>query len=266
MDAADVPDVSPPEPLLRHSQMNPGRYRASDATRQLGTEIVAAGTRHNILRNMAVYQRYQGVCREECESNLLTWYAQQNHELVRTAYQQAEKDIRNIVKWVYSESFVAPHSCAPRHTTLCAAQMRFVMQQPNRTCRRLVFLLLLRCRMLRPRMSMEDMSKVIGVSRVSISKAMKRLSPMGVISFEEGRRMKTEQNGYQAECRRYCVPHEAGRANDERITVTMRELIFDFDRCYHGAMQQLIPDKEIQQTLTKQEWIEYLNSRKGAIE
>lgn len=266
MNAADVPDVPLPEPLLKHPPRNPERCRASDVTRQLGTEIVAAGTRHNILRNMAVYQRYQGVCREECESNLLTWYAQQNHELVRTAYRQAEKDIRNIVKWVYSENFGALHSCAPKHTTLCAAQMRFVMQQPNRTCRRLVFLLLLRCRMLCPRISMEDMSKVIGVSRVSISKAMKRLSLMGVISFEEGRRMKTEQNGYQSECRRYCVPHEAGRANDERITVTMRELIFDFERCYHRAMQQLIPDKEIQQTLSKKEWNEYLDTMKGASE
>lgn len=119
--------------------------------------------------------------------------------------------------------------------------MRMVLEQPNRTCRRLLFLLLLRCRMLRPRMSMEDMSKAIGISRVSISKAMKRLSKTGVIAFEEGRRMMTEQDGFQAESRKYCVPHEAGTQGEEQITVSMRELILDFDRCYHQAMHHLLP-------------------------
>ena len=188
-----------------------------------------------------MYQRCQGICREECESNLQIWYARQNHELVHTAYQQVERDIHDIVRWVYADSFVVPYSYNPKDTTLCTTQMRLVLQQPNRTCRRLVFLLLLRCRMFHPRMSMEDMSKAISVSRVSISKAMKRLSKAGVISFTEGRRMKTEQNGYQAECRRYCVPHEERKSNEEQITVTMRELIFDFDRCYHQAMHHLLP-------------------------
>lgn len=115
-------------------------------------------------------------------------------------------------------------------------------------------------------MSMEDMSKVIGISRVSISKAMKRLSKTGIITFEEGRRMVTEQHGFQAESRKYCVPHEAGAQDEKRITVSMRELIFDFDRCYHQAMHHLLPQETIKNTLSKQEWNEYLDSMKGASE
>lgn len=75
MNTTDVPVVTPPESSMKLPHLNTDKSRASDATRRLGTEIVTAGTRHNILRNIAVYQRCQGVCREECESNLLTWYA-----------------------------------------------------------------------------------------------------------------------------------------------------------------------------------------------
>lgn len=104
----DVPDLPLPENPSKKAGEGKARKQSVNNAVSLGMKICAPGTRHNMLRNMAVYQRIHGVCPEECEKTLIQWYDCQDHDLVKTDYEGAILDIRKIVRWVYSERFSAP--------------------------------------------------------------------------------------------------------------------------------------------------------------
>ena len=49
------------------------RGHSSPETRNLGTTLEQEGTRHNMMRNIAVFKRTHGTSREDCESALEEW-------------------------------------------------------------------------------------------------------------------------------------------------------------------------------------------------
>ena len=85
----DVPDLPWTEnPSKRAGEGKVRKQSVSNVVSQ-GLKICAPGTMHNMLRNMAVYQRIHGVCQEECEKTLIQWYNCQDHDLVKTDYEGA---------------------------------------------------------------------------------------------------------------------------------------------------------------------------------
>ena len=114
--------------------------------------------------------------------------------------------------------------------------MKGVLEQNSRTARRLYFLLLARCRMQQPRISLKDAGKAIGVSAPSVRKAIRILAANGHILIDDGRRLKLEDGTFSAESRSYRVPHSDGHREELSITITMRELISGFHACYHKAL------------------------------
>lgn len=47
------------------------------------------------------------------------------------------------------------------------------------------------------------------------------------------------------------------------MRVTMRELMLDFDRCYHEAIRTLIPQPAARQHLSAAEWQEHMSWQEG---
>lgn len=106
----------------------------------------------------------------------------------------------------------------------------------TRTSRRLYFLLLVRCRMQEFRISLKDAGKAIGASVPSVAKAIRTLVDGAYIEVNEGKRLRLSDGLYSAESRSYTVPHSIGNRKEQFIIITMRELIFDFNNCYHKAL------------------------------
>lgn len=105
------------------------------------------------------------------------------------------------------------------------------------------------------------MCKALGVSKTIISKAIKRLLEDGRLKRIDGRRLKLPDGSYRREYASYAVPFIEPSDGEPMFTITMRELIFDFDECYLSALDRLIPQYLIRELLSRCEWDEYAKKR-----
>ncbi len=175
---------------------------ASPAVNSIGILLTEEGTRHNTMRNIAVYQRTHDVDIDDCRKILEDWYACQNPDLIRSSPDHVRKDI---VSWVYSDRFMLPSSEKRSAATLSASQMMIVLNQSPRSSRRLTFLLLVRCRMREPQISASNASRVIGVSSKVIYEMLHRLTASGVITCRSGKRVQMEDQSFSAESNSYSL-------------------------------------------------------------
>lgn len=212
------------------------RGHSSPETRNLGTTLEQEGTRHNMMRNIAVFKRTHGTSREDCESALEEWIQAQDPLYYKSSQGEIRRDIDELIAWVYSERFILQKPASSDSTVLRTSMLKGVLEQNSRTARRLYFLLLARCRMQQPRISLKDAGKAIGVSAPSVRKAIRILAANGHILIDDGRRLKLEDGTFSAESRSYRVPHSDGHREELSITITMRELISGFHACYHKAL------------------------------
>lgn len=231
-----IPAESQPTPEKTPEQVASGKGRSSPETRNLGTTLEQEGTRHNMMRNIVVYQRRHGASREECERVLEDWLQAQDASLYRSSVTELQRDMDELIAWAYSDRFSLQKVQSVDSTVLHTSMLQSVLAQSNRIARRLCFLLLVRGRMNQSRISEKDAGKAIGASVQSVSKAIRRLSESGDIQITEGKRFTLSDGIFSSESRRYVVPHAAGYRNELSITITMRELISDFNVCYHKAL------------------------------
>lgn len=235
----------------------PRPVRATDATRRMGTAVQEEGTRHNMARNIAVFLRALGKSKEECLTALKDWYEAQEPGLMRTERDEAIRDIIELVEWTFSEKFDPPRNRDPDRTRICSTQMNLVLSQKSRTMRKVIFLLLVRYRIGRSSISCKDAAKTIGVSANAVNRALRRLQDSGSIVCACGKRMRLPDGSFYSESSRYTVPHAEGSKDESRIEITMRELTFDFDRCYSRVLRALIPWEVLEAELSREEWMEY---------
>lgn len=231
---------------------------SSDETRNLGTMLVEQGTRHNMMRNIAVFERTHGKSREECESTLEQWLKQQDRRLIQSDEAAVRCDMEELINWVYSDRFELNRPAASKKKGLGASQLRWILEISGRSNRRVLFLLLMRCILEHPSMSVKDMSKAVGISQPTIHKTIQRLLGMKRIEKRNGRHMKLPDGTYRQECSSYAVDFPPSGRNEQTMEITMRELVFDFDRCYHEAFDKLIPRFVLRQKLDNGEWQEYM--------
>ena len=85
-------------------------------------------------------------------------------------------------------------------------------------------------------MSLKDAGKAIGASVPTVVKGIRALTEGQHIEVVEGKRLSLGNGVFTAECRSYVVPHSGGNRDELCITITMRELIFDFNACYHKVL------------------------------
>lgn len=238
--AVDAKALIPECPVIVHdasgSKGCSERGRSSPETRNLGNTLDHEGTRHIMMRNIAVFKRKHGASREECESALQEWIQAQDPQYYKSSQNEILRDIDELIAWVYSERFVLQKAASVDSTVLRTSMLDVLLELNTRTSRRLYFLLLARCRMQEPRISLKDAGKAIGASAPSVAKAIRALAAGEHIEINEGRRLSLGDGLYSAESRSYTVPHSGGNREELFITITMRELIFDFNNCYHKAL------------------------------
>lgn len=132
-----LPLLSPAKHTLRAEADGGGGARSPAETRRLGTTLAQAGTRHNMMRNIAVFERAHGSSEEACRKRLEEWYAGQDRSLIRSTPAQVYQDMDELVAWVYSERFnAAGNGCSRGAAYLYANQMEMVLAQPTRMARR----------------------------------------------------------------------------------------------------------------------------------
>jgi len=238
--AAEVKALIPECPVItprsQETKIHSEKGCSSPETRDLGTTLEQVGTRHNMMRNIAVFKRTHGASREECETALHEWIEAQDSQYYKSSQRDIRRDIDELIAWVYSERFVLQKAASVDSTVLRTSMLEGLLAQNTRTARRLYFLFLVRCRMQQPRMSLKDAGKAIGASVPTVVKGIRALTEGQHIEVVEGKRLSLGNGVFTAECRSYVVPHSGGNRDELCITITMRELIFDFNACYHKVL------------------------------
>lgn len=105
-------------------------------------DLLEPGHRHNTMLSIGIHNRYRGLSQERNRAELLAWAARQPEDFLLQPPELLEREADDIVRWVYSEQFVAAAK-APiiEPVTFTADDIAYWAAQPNRTCRKFIFLL-----------------------------------------------------------------------------------------------------------------------------
>ena len=233
---AMIPECAPATAKPQSRQTVSEEEYAASSAEDFSATLTQEGTRHDTMRDMVREMRAQGVSREACRRTLEQWIQTQDPRYYKSSPSEIRRDISGLISWCYSDHFVVPKTVSGDSTFLRSSMLDGLLAQKTRNTRRLYFFLLLRCRMRRYQVSLKDAGKAIGVSAPTVAKAVRALADGGYIEVTEGKRLNLGEGVFSAESRSYVVPHSAGNREELYITVTMRELISDFNACYHRAL------------------------------
>ena len=104
-------------------------------------DLLEPGHRHNTMLAIGIHNRYRGLSQERNREELLAWAARQPEDFLLQSPAALERETDDIMRWVYSEQFVVASSGKGKPTVFTADDIAYWAAQPNRTCRKFMFLL-----------------------------------------------------------------------------------------------------------------------------
>ncbi len=261
--AANIRDETPYEILpVAASTKEKGGGKSSEQTRNLGTTLMEEGTRHNIMRNIAVHARHQGITEDQCRQRLLTWYDEQDKTHIRSTPEVVLADIEELISWVYSDRFELNYAYPKSEVTISETDSRLILSQRSRSARRIVFFLLARCKARQFKINYHAIAKAIHVSVKTTTKTILRLEQEGVLEIERGNRYSLGDGEFAAESNSYSVPYERGGKYERQKEIRIKDLMNDTASCYFETMLALLSVREVEQTLLREERDEYAAYKK----
>lgn len=211
------------------------------------------GMRHVHMRSIAVYLRQNGADAQRIREALVTWYEGQDAALIRSSREEVERDINELVEWVFSDGFRLNYRPDPRKVKLCAADMRRVLDMTSRSSRYIFFLLMVRCYAGQPELSLDEIAAATGISRKTVIKMVGRLKERQSIGWKPGVRHKLPDGRFVCGKNRYRIPRRFNAQPAYHIEVDATAMMEHFDDSYHEALHCLLPRSEILSKLSDEE-------------
>ena len=150
-------------------------------------DLLEPGHRHNTMLAIGIHNRYRGLSQARNREELLAWAARQPEDFLLQSLAALERETDDIMRWVYSEQF-ALKAAVDRPVVFTPKDIAYWAEQPNRICRRLMFLLVWGGKYWNCcQMSYERIGKFLGVTDVSASGAVRKMVEEKQISVEHGR-------------------------------------------------------------------------------
>lgn len=221
------------------------------------TVLIAPGTRHIQMRNIAVYMRQHGADEPSIRRELTTWYEKQPPDTIRSARDVVMEDIEELVAWVFSENFCMSYQPDPRKVKLSAADMRRVLRVGSRSVRRIYFLIMVRCYAGQAEISLEEIAEATGISRKTVTQALRKMREMHCVECRPGIRKKLSDGRFVCEKNRYRIPPAPAEAVQYAVPVDAVSMMSSFEDCYHQALHTLLSRSEAYELLTEEEAADY---------
>lgn len=131
-------------------------------------EIEAEGTRHILMRRLAVFMRMSGQSRKACEDALIRWYERQDQSLIRSDREEVMRDIHDLLEWVFSDRFKLSPPTKRTGISLSGADMELVLSMETRSARRVLFLLLTRSIAGKKAIALSEIAATTGISKKTV--------------------------------------------------------------------------------------------------
>ena len=128
-------DEQEPVPVLKMKQEELDRLEGDGYP-----DLLEPGHRHNTMLAIRIHNRYRGLGQERNREELLAWAARQPEDFLLQSPAALEREADDIMRWVYSEQF-ALKAAVDRPVVFTPKDIAYWAEQPNRICRRLMFLL-----------------------------------------------------------------------------------------------------------------------------
>lgn len=156
--------------------------------------ITDHGQRHAYTVAIAVHNRCCGKTLEESEELLIRWYAEQNKELTSTPEEEAIKDIRDTVAWMFSDKFVIPKHQRRKRSIRIDSNFYRVMSTIKSKTRKRIFFLIYCYESVYGRLSMpvKRFAEFAGVTLNGAQLALSELTKSGYIVCKKGACRKTD--------------------------------------------------------------------------
>ena len=168
-------------------------------------------------------------------------------------------DIQDLLDWVFSDRFKLQYDKKMDRIRITATDIKLVAGATSRSTRRVLFLLLVRSMAGRNAISISEIAAATSLNRKTAYKAISKLRDQGLLQYESGVRVMTNDGCFASERNRYTVPHYMGRRSEAYVEFQIDDVMKRFDDCYHQAIMQLMTEKELQQCLPCEEQIEHRN-------
>lgn len=151
--------------------------------------LTRAGTRHNACLNLAKFFKYNGLEKDEAEGLLVEWFKKQDKKYYSTPTDQAIKDIKEIIEYVYT------HDCSlvpPKKDIDVSFNEinQIILQCPEKNQKLLVYSMLIHSKRFAISnsvfyMTFKQMEEVTGLAEMTVINQIKKLEKLGVIEVVE---------------------------------------------------------------------------------
>ena len=226
-------------------------------------DLQEPGHRHNTMLAIGIHNRYRGLSQERNRAELLTWAARQPEDFLLQAPAALERETDDIMRWVYSEQF-ALKAAIDKPVVFTPKDIAYWAEQPNRICRRLMFLLVWGGKYWNCcQMSYERIAKFLGVTDVSVSGAVRKMVDAKQISVEHGRVRIKDGKPLRTANRYYLFSAEpnpiAWSCLTDEFTLEPQMVAptpENFMEVYNAVLRAMVPEAQLKKIMRAKEYAE----------
>lgn len=198
--------------------------------------LEAHGTRHNMMRAIAIRQRSKGVSKQECLAHLLSWVSVQDPGYIHSSREEVRKDAKELVNWAYGKQFA---SYGQKPIALTTYELEAVACVPGLTGRKLLFMILAMRRANWCSITRERLGEAIGVCKKTVTKMLRDLQTRGLIQITQRKAIKTPDGFFRPPNIYVPTLQDPARKDQQsgpgRYEFTMEQLLSDFDTVFFQA-------------------------------
>lgn len=246
-----------PSDLAQEIKTKQSSENSSVCNLPCGENMTGAGMRHEMMKAMALRERYKDTPQEVIEEKLIKWAEAQNPDFITDPWNYVVKDAESLAAFVWSEKF-RKYS---REIFITENDLETLLSLRGMYKKKLLFLLILFYRKFGVvRMSHDRMVAYVGASRCGIIKALTALKE------EEGRISAKSGTSYYSEgvlrrtSNEYVYKPNTAKAMGAKIPVDWDFKEETFKGVYLKTMRDNVPREDWKKYFTKKE-LEELNAQ-----
>lgn len=186
-----LPSIKPPKQKLarRDIQLD------ADIRMDGAPMVTGPGQRHNMMKDVATFRRSLGGNRDQIYRALMAWVAMQDRDAMSSSDDEIEDDALNLAAWAEQHVPVAVEKAGRPfgRDVFDAEDLNYILNGTTATQRRLLFRSVLSRKIWKKDHTRQRLIALnLGLTPVTISKALTKLAERGLLQTYHGRRAKTD--------------------------------------------------------------------------